>query len=84
MTRKKSAKEPDKAQRLSLAELAAHDDVCSDVMVDNVSNLNLLQGLFALTTARLITSPRFERTAPSTFPFEASRRKKYPRSFYTR
>ncbi|EXJ53993.1 histone-lysine N-methyltransferase SUV420H [Cladophialophora yegresii CBS 114405] len=35
MTRKKSTKEPDKAQRLSLAELAAHDDVCSDVMVDN-------------------------------------------------
>ncbi|KIW63102.1 hypothetical protein PV04_09978 [Phialophora macrospora] len=35
MTRKKAAKEPDKAQRLSLAELAAHDDVCSDVMVDN-------------------------------------------------
>ncbi|ETI19446.1 hypothetical protein G647_09280 [Cladophialophora carrionii CBS 160.54] len=35
MPRKNSAKEPDKAQRLSLAELAAHDDVCSDVMVDN-------------------------------------------------
>ncbi|KAJ9605454.1 histone lysine methyltransferase Set9 [Cladophialophora chaetospira] len=35
MTRKKVVKEPEKAQRLSLAELAAHDDVCSDVMVDN-------------------------------------------------
>ncbi|RVX68361.1 hypothetical protein B0A52_07361 [Exophiala mesophila] len=27
--------EADKAQRLSLAELAAHDDVCSDVLIDN-------------------------------------------------
>ena len=41
MTRKKNMKEPEKAQRLSLAELAAHDDVCSDVMVDNVSGLAL-------------------------------------------
>lgn len=35
MTRKKGAIEPEKAHRLSLTELAAHDDVCSDVMVDN-------------------------------------------------
>ncbi|KIW98674.1 uncharacterized protein Z519_00335 [Cladophialophora bantiana CBS 173.52] len=35
MARGKGATEPEKTQRLSLAELAAHDDVCSDVMVDN-------------------------------------------------
>ncbi|EXJ91351.1 hypothetical protein A1O1_04463 [Capronia coronata CBS 617.96] len=35
MTRKQSANEPDKAHRLSLAELAAHDDVCSDALIDN-------------------------------------------------
>ncbi|KAJ9500793.1 histone lysine methyltransferase Set9 [Exophiala xenobiotica] len=27
--------EPEKTQRLSLAELAAHDDVCSDALIDN-------------------------------------------------
>ncbi|KIW29659.1 uncharacterized protein PV07_05457 [Cladophialophora immunda] len=35
MARGKGAAEPEKTQRLSLAELAAHDDVCSDVMIDN-------------------------------------------------
>ncbi|OAG44531.1 hypothetical protein AYO21_01021 [Fonsecaea monophora] len=35
MARGKGAAEPEKSQRLSLAELAAHDDVCSDVMIDN-------------------------------------------------
>ncbi|KAL2416736.1 Histone-lysine N-methyltransferase set9 [Exophiala dermatitidis] len=35
MTRKKSVQEPEKAHRLSLAELAAYDDVCSDVLIDN-------------------------------------------------
>ncbi|KIV81796.1 hypothetical protein PV11_03950 [Exophiala sideris] len=34
MVRRKS-QEPEKAQRLSLAELAAHDDVCSDALIDN-------------------------------------------------
>ncbi|EXJ93138.1 histone-lysine N-methyltransferase SUV420H [Capronia epimyces CBS 606.96] len=35
MTRKSMAQEPEKAHRLSLAELAAHDDVCSDALIDN-------------------------------------------------
>ncbi|OAP61817.1 histone-lysine N-methyltransferase SUV420H [Fonsecaea erecta] len=35
MARGKGAAEPEKTRRLSLAELAAHDDVCSDVMIDN-------------------------------------------------
>lgn len=36
MKRKVKSVEQEKVQRLSLAELAAHDDVCSDAMVDNV------------------------------------------------
>jgi hypothetical protein len=36
MTRKKAAPELEKPHRLTLAELAAHDDVCSDAMIDNV------------------------------------------------
>ncbi|KIX03664.1 uncharacterized protein Z518_07217 [Rhinocladiella mackenziei CBS 650.93] len=35
MSRRRPAEEPEKAQRLSLAELAAHDDVCSDALIDN-------------------------------------------------
>jgi hypothetical protein len=54
MARKKIAKEPEKAQRLSLAELAAHDDVCSDAMVDNVGGLNLKEGTFSLTFPGLL------------------------------
>ena len=38
MPRKRRAEDPERAQRLSLAELAAHDDVCSDALIDNVSN----------------------------------------------
>lgn len=37
MGRKVEPEEPEKVHRLSLAELAAHDDACSDAMVDNVS-----------------------------------------------
>lgn len=37
MGRKAASEEPEKVHRLSLAELAAHDDACSDAMVDNVS-----------------------------------------------
>ena len=43
--------EADKAQRLSLAELAAHDDVCSDVLIDNVGCfLDLPDVFFAYTS----------------------------------
>lgn len=28
----------EKTQRLSLTELAAHDDVCSDALIDNVGD----------------------------------------------
>lgn len=37
MSRKRKDRESERPQRLSLAELAAHDDVCSDVLIDNVS-----------------------------------------------
>lgn len=36
MGRKSTVVESTHKQRLTLAELAEHDDVCSDVMVDNV------------------------------------------------
>ena len=36
MGRKSKVDESDQKQKLTLAELAGHDDVCSDVMIDNV------------------------------------------------
>ena len=36
MGRKSKVDETDQKQKLTLAELAGHDDVCSDVMIDNV------------------------------------------------
>jgi hypothetical protein len=36
MGRKSKTADSPQKQRLSLAELADHDDVCSDVMIDNV------------------------------------------------
>lgn len=38
MVRRLKPEEYQAKARLSLDELAAHDDVCSDVMVDNVSH----------------------------------------------
>jgi len=38
MPRKVVSEELEKAHRLTLAELAAHDDACSDAMIDNVSH----------------------------------------------
>ncbi|KAK5083555.1 histone lysine methyltransferase Set9 [Lithohypha guttulata] len=35
MTKKSRKNEPDKTHRLALAELAAHDDACSDALIDN-------------------------------------------------
>ena len=43
MPRKRHVEELEKAQRLSLAELAAHDDICSDSLIDNVSHSHNLQ-----------------------------------------
>lgn len=42
MSRKWKSRDNERTQRLSLAELAAHDDVCSDALVDNVSSNSLL------------------------------------------
>lgn len=39
MSRKWKVRDNERTQRLSLAELAAHDDVCSDALVDNVGPL---------------------------------------------
>lgn len=63
MPRKKPAKEPEKAQRLSLAELIAHDDVCSDVMVDNVSVLTLLENCLGLQLSDLLQGQNTEESA---------------------
>lgn len=35
MPKKSKRSEPDRDHRLTLAELAAHDDICSDAMIDN-------------------------------------------------
>lgn len=36
MGRKSKIEDASHKQKLTLAELAGHDDVCSDVMIDNV------------------------------------------------
>src|SRR5689334_9799011 len=41
MPRKSVPDEPEKSHRLTLAELAAYDDICTDVMIDNVSYRSL-------------------------------------------
>jgi hypothetical protein len=39
---KRKRDEAEKSHRLSLAELAGHDDVCSDALVDNVRGIAII------------------------------------------
>jgi hypothetical protein len=67
---RKSAKSKDGPPKepLTLAELAGHDDVCSDVMVDNVSQVRRVAVARILTTSRPSTSSRSGSTDQNTSP----------------
>lgn len=60
MKRKSVSVEPEKVHRLTLAELAAHDDACSDAMIDNVcegdsvmySVIDFSPGIFQVTNPK--------------------------------
>jgi hypothetical protein len=84
MSRKKTKGGEPERHRLSLAELAAHDDVCSDVMVDNVRGSRPDPYHTSLTFLRHTTNRRYERTEPSTSRFEVSKMKRFPGFFCTR
>ncbi len=66
MGRKSKVVESPHKQRLTLSELAEHDDVCSDVMIDNVRTHSVEAIKLIITSSRLISSLAYGSTDPST------------------
>jgi hypothetical protein len=86
MSRKWKDREPEKTQRLSLAELAAHDDVCSDALIDNVSPpLQTHHQVYshAYPSTRPSTSRAYGRIGQNTFQSVVSRKMRSPK-YYSR
>lgn len=83
MGRKSRFTEPERTHRLSLAELASHDDACSDAMIDNVCCFHSSWSSHT-NIDRHTTSLRYGRTATSTLHYEASNKTRSPRFYFTK
>ncbi|KIX98505.1 uncharacterized protein Z520_05806 [Fonsecaea multimorphosa CBS 102226] len=78
MARGKGAAEPEKTQRLSLAELAAHDDVCSDVMIDNVGNIGIDEKIRRADTQQAYYKSRIRKNRTKHFPIRGIKEDEVP------
>ena len=83
MGRKFKAKDGLQKQPLTLAELAGHDDVCSDVMIDNVRSGGRDYTVDVLTAPRPSTSSKSENIDQNTSLSAESRRSRSLRSSST-
>ena len=72
-------KENAKRSRLTLSELASYDDICTDALVDNVSNCSYARQI--ADYSRFFSGQRFAKIAPSIIQVEDSQKSLLPRYF---